>query len=102
MAPSTVTVGFRPGGGGPRITVLIVFRERVEAIFGEVRYTNPLFILAVYSPAIAGIGCLLRRLTQSAWSFGSYVDHAVTGVLVEGEGQQAGDPAGAAGTGGVT
>jgi len=33
----------------------------VEAIFGEPGYTNPVFILAVYSPAIAGIGLVLRH-----------------------------------------
>jgi len=33
----------------------------IEAIFGEVGYTNPVFILAVYSPAIAGIALVWRH-----------------------------------------
>lgn len=55
--------------------LLILFPEPIEAIFGELSYTNPLFILAVYSPAFAGIllvwrhygvkglGSFFRRLT---------------------------------------
>ncbi len=33
--------------------VLILFAEQVEAVFGALSMTNPLFILAVYAPAIA-------------------------------------------------
>lgn len=33
----------------------ILFQEQVESVFGEIGYTNPLFIFVVYSPAIAGI-----------------------------------------------
>lgn len=55
--------------------LLILFTDQIEAIFGPVGYTNPLFILAVYSPAFAavllvwrhhgitGLGSFLRRLT---------------------------------------
>jgi len=55
--------------------VLILFTAQVEAIFGRVGYTNPVFILAVYSPGIAGVflvwrhyrvrglGSFLRRFT---------------------------------------
>lgn len=55
--------------------LLILFSEQVAAIFGELSYTNPLFILAVYSPGFAGVilvlwhhgvkglGSFLRRLT---------------------------------------
>lgn len=55
--------------------ILILFYDRVVAIFGEVSMTNPLFILAVYAPGIAGVllvwrayglkglGSFLRRLT---------------------------------------
>lgn len=32
------------------------FPEQIEALVGPVGMTNPLFILAVYSPAIAGVG----------------------------------------------
>ena len=54
---------------------MIFFPDQTEAIFGPMGYTNPLFILAVYSPAIAGIflvwryygtkglGSYFRRLT---------------------------------------
>jgi membrane protease YdiL (CAAX protease family) len=49
------------GLGWGLVALLILFREQIEAIFGEVGYTNPLFILAVYSPAIAGIGLVWRH-----------------------------------------
>jgi membrane protease YdiL (CAAX protease family) len=35
--------------------LFILLNEQVVAIFGELGYTNPLFILAVYSPGIAGV-----------------------------------------------
>ena len=35
--------------------LLILFTEPLEAIFGELSYSNPLFILAVYSPGFAGV-----------------------------------------------
>jgi membrane protease YdiL (CAAX protease family) len=35
--------------------LLILMYDQVVAIFGEFSYTNPLFILAVYSPGIAGV-----------------------------------------------
>jgi uncharacterized protein len=38
----------------------MLFPEQITAIFGEVGYTNPLFILAVYAPAIAGIFLVAR------------------------------------------
>ncbi len=55
--------------------LLMLFYDQIVALFGEVTPGNPLFILAVYSPAIAGIalvlyhyglrglGSFLRRLT---------------------------------------
>ncbi len=54
---------------------LFLFYDQIVAIFGEVSMTNPLFILAVYAPAIAGVllvwrtyglkglGSFFRRLT---------------------------------------
>lgn len=57
------------------IAVLIIFPAPVEAVFGEMGYTNPLFILAVYAPGFAGaflvwrhyglrgLGSFFRRLT---------------------------------------
>ena len=35
--------------------LLILLTEPIEALFGELGYTNPLFILAVYSPGFAGV-----------------------------------------------
>ena len=55
--------------------LLFLFYDQITAIFGEVSPGNPLFILAVYSPGIAGfllvlrhyglrgLGSFLRRLT---------------------------------------
>lgn len=37
------------------LVLLILFTEQIEAVFGPVSGTNPLFILAVYSPGIAGV-----------------------------------------------
>ncbi len=39
----------------------ILFPEQMEAIFGPVSGTHPLFILAVYSPAIAGVLLVWRH-----------------------------------------
>ena len=63
--------------------LMMVFIDQVEAIFGEMSGTNPVFILVVWSPAIAaialvwkhygrsGVGRYLRRLTlwkmPSSW-----------------------------------
>ncbi len=55
--------------------LLILFTDQISAIFGEIGTTNPLIILAVYSPGIAGVflvwrnyglkglGSFFRRLT---------------------------------------
>ncbi len=43
------------------LALLIFFPAETEAIFGPMGYTNPLFILAVYSPAIAGVFLVWRR-----------------------------------------
>lgn len=55
--------------------LLILFTDQVVAIFGEITSSNPLFILAVYSPGfvsiflvwrtygLKGLGSFLRRLT---------------------------------------
>jgi len=55
--------------------LLILFADQVTAIFGEITSSNPLYMLAVYSPAFAGIflvwrnyglkglGSFFRRLT---------------------------------------
>ncbi|MCJ7661110.1 MAG: CPBP family intramembrane metalloprotease [Anaerolineales bacterium] len=55
--------------------LLILFTDQISVIFGEIGFTNPLIILAVYSPGIAGVflvwrfyglkglGSFFRRLT---------------------------------------
>ena len=55
--------------------LLMLFYDQIVAIFGEISITNPLFILAVYSPGFAGVflvwrhyglkslGSFFRRLT---------------------------------------
>lgn len=63
-------------------TIFILFSEQVIAIFGEMGLRNPLFVLAVYAPGIAGLlmvwrtyglnnlGRFFRRLTlwrMSIW-----------------------------------
>jgi hypothetical protein len=40
---------------------LILFTDQIEAVFGPLGYTNPVFILAVYSPGLAGIGLMWRH-----------------------------------------
>ena len=37
------------------VVLLILFPTQIEAIFGEMSRSNPLFILAVYAPGIAGV-----------------------------------------------
>jgi uncharacterized protein len=39
---------------------LILFPDQIEAIFGEMGYTNPAFVLAVYSPGIVGVFLVWR------------------------------------------
>jgi uncharacterized protein len=41
--------------------ILMLFYDQVFAIFGEVNQSNPLYILAVYSPGIAGVLVVLRQ-----------------------------------------
>jgi len=39
----------------------VLFQVQVEALFGEMGYTNPVFIFMVYSPAIVGIVMVWRH-----------------------------------------
>jgi hypothetical protein len=41
--------------------LMLLFPDQITSLFGEVSYTNPLFILAVYSPAFAGIFLVWRH-----------------------------------------
>lgn len=43
------------------IALYMLFPDQITAVFGEVGYTNPLFVLAVYAPAIAGIVLVWRH-----------------------------------------
>ncbi len=43
------------------LAMLILFLDQIEAAFGEVTSTNPVFILAVYSPAIAAVVLVWRH-----------------------------------------
>jgi hypothetical protein len=43
------------------VAMLILFYDQIIAIFGEVSMTNPLFILAAYSPGIAGVFLVWRN-----------------------------------------
>ena len=49
------------GLGWGMIALLILFTEEIVAIFGEISISNPLFILAVYSPGIAGVFLVWRK-----------------------------------------
>ena len=40
--------------------LLILLPQQVTAIFGEINYSNPLYVLAVYTPGFAGIILVLR------------------------------------------
>jgi membrane protease YdiL (CAAX protease family) len=42
-------------------TLMVLFTDQIEAIFGEIGYTNPVFILVVYSPGIAGVLLVWRH-----------------------------------------
>jgi membrane protease YdiL (CAAX protease family) len=41
--------------------ILIFFYDQVVAVFGEISISNPLYILAVYSPGIVGVFLVWRR-----------------------------------------
>jgi hypothetical protein len=87
--------------------LMVLFSGQIEAIFGGIGYTNPVFILLVYSPAIAGVwlvwrhygtkglGSFFRRLTlwrmPTAWWWflllgipaGKYLGAALNGTITE-------------------
>ena len=89
------------------VALLILFGDQIEAIFGELGPTNPVYILAVYSPAFAavllvwrhygvkGLRSYFRRLTLwrmpgAWWVFllvgiptMVYVSAAITGTITD-------------------
>ena len=50
--------------------LLVLFSGQIEPIFGPIGYTNPLFILIVYSPGLAGVLLVWRNYGVKA--LGSY------------------------------
>jgi uncharacterized protein len=60
---------FGLGWGLP--SLLLLFPNQLERIFGPMGYTNPLFILAVYSPGIAGVFLVWRHYGLTG--LGSYI-----------------------------
>ncbi len=42
-------------------TIMVLFPEQVAAVFGPLRLTNPLFLLAVYAPAIAALLLVFKQ-----------------------------------------
>lgn len=53
----TITFGVTWGLG----ILLMLFHDQIVAMFGEVSTSNPLYILAVYSPGFAGVTLILRH-----------------------------------------
>jgi hypothetical protein len=48
--------------------LVVFFPDQVQAIFGPIGYTNPLFILMVYAPAIAAIFLVWRTYGLKGWA----------------------------------
>jgi uncharacterized protein len=51
--------------------LLMLFSDQIKPIFGEIGYTNPLFILVVYSPGLAGVLLVWRHYGLTG--LGNYV-----------------------------
>jgi membrane protease YdiL (CAAX protease family) len=49
------------GLGWGVMSTLVLFTDQIEAMFGEVSGTNPVFILGVWTPSIAGIALVWRH-----------------------------------------
>jgi uncharacterized protein len=49
------------GMGWGLLAALIIFTAQIGVVFGPMSGTNPLFILAAYSPAIAGVALVWRH-----------------------------------------
>src|SRR4051812_8244250 len=52
------------------VALYILFRDPIEALFGDMAYTHPLFRLAVYSPGLAGVFLIWRH--HGVGGLGSY------------------------------
>jgi membrane protease YdiL (CAAX protease family) len=78
--------------------LLILFTDQIVAIFGEISTSNPLFILAVYSPGIAGVflvwrhdglkglGRFFRRLTlwRASWLWWLFLVLGIPAIIYAG------------------
>jgi uncharacterized protein len=72
MTPRTLRAYFALafGLGWDIGALMVVFSAQIEPIFGEISGTNPVFILAVYSPAIAAVFLVWRHYgTKGLGSF---------------------------------
>ena len=65
------------GLGWGVVAILILFTDQVGAIFGPVGYTNPVFILAVWSPGIAG--AFLVFMHYGLGGLGSFLRASLSG-----------------------
>ena len=88
--------------------LLMLFPDQMEAMFGELSMSSPLFIIAVYSPGIAGtllvwltyglkgLGSFFRRLTlwRASWWGWLFIILGVPAIMVVGAalGGKAGQP----------
>jgi hypothetical protein len=80
------------------LALFVGFQTQAEALFGKIGYTNPLFILAVYAPAIAavvlvwrhhglaGLGRFAQRLTlwRMAWPWWALLVFGIPAVSYAG------------------
>jgi membrane protease YdiL (CAAX protease family) len=41
--------------------LMVVFVDQVEAVFGPISYTNPVFVLVVWGPGLVGLALVARR-----------------------------------------
>jgi membrane protease YdiL (CAAX protease family) len=109
MTPRTLVPFFALafGLGWGTIALAVLFMKQIEALFGPIGYTNPVFILAVYSPGIAGVLLVLRhygprglagylrrltlwRMPAAWWAFlflgipaGKYLGAAINGTAAD-------------------
>jgi uncharacterized protein len=80
------------------LALFMLFTAEAEAVFGTMGYTNPLFILAVYAPAISatllvwrhhglsGLGRFARRLTwwRMPWPWWAFIAIGIPAVSYAG------------------
>jgi len=69
----------------------VVFQAQLDAVFGPMGYTNPVFILMVYSPGIAGVFMVWRHYGNSGLRefFRRFMLADVAGVVASAAGRDA-------------